>query len=87
MTTDQIEEPFRRGKEGFSFVSVPKLEPGPKTVKPKVRDRPPGLGHGTGGKKVYFFLVVDFLVVFFPDDFLAVVFLAMALDLLSVTQM
>jgi len=61
------------------------LEPGPKTVELSFTTGRRGLATDRRQKN-YFFLVVDFLVDFF-DPFLAVVFLAMALDLLSMPRM
>ena len=85
----QKKKPSAVAREGFFFVSRPKLEPGPKTVKGKSRPIVAGSDSEprAGGEENYFFLVVDFFVDFFAVDFLAAAFFAMALYLLSVAQM
>ena len=70
----------------FLFVSGSQVGAGTQNVGTAVHDRPPVLGHGPA-ERSYFFLVVAFFVDFFELDFLAVVFLAMALDLLSMPRM
>ena len=85
----QKKKPSAVAREGFFFVSGPKLEPGPKTVKGQSRRNRRRLRIGATGRRKktpYFFLVVFFVVDFFAD-FLAAAFFAMALYLLSVKRM
>jgi hypothetical protein len=84
----QKKEPFRRGLEGFFLVLVPQVGAGAQNgLSLRFTTQAAGKIPRTGGiRRSYFFFVVDF----FDDDFLVVflaeLFLAMALVLLSVRR-